>query len=71
MTQEKIADVEKAISDQDYSKYSKETIGNSYEDLHKTLSKRRALYILGVIFLYVPFVIPTILFVVSAIKSWF
>ena len=65
-----IEEVETAVADQDYSKYPKDTIANTYETLYKSLKKRRIGYIFGVVFVYVPFVIPTILFVISLVKSW-
>lgn len=41
------------------------------EELQHSLTKRICCFVAGVVFLYIPILIPTLLFVASFIKSWF
>ncbi len=66
-----ISTVDNAVATKNYEKYPKEEISEIYNKLNTKLTKRRAYFALGVVFLYIPFVIPTLLFVASLICSWF
>lgn len=62
---------EKVIETKEYGEYTAETIFNRYDELLKNLKKRKLAFSAGVVFLYIPFVIPTLLFIFSLIKSCF
>lgn len=42
-----------------------------YESLLKTLKIKRICFAIGIIFIYIPFAIPTVLFIISMIQSCF
>ena len=66
-----IKEIDKAVEDQCYDKYPKETIESKYAELQSQLTKRNWLFAGLIIFLYIPIVIPTLLFIVSNVLTWF
>ena len=66
----KINEIDEAIIEKNYNKYPENTIADKYSELKKQLIKRRVLFGIGIVCLYIPFVIPTILFIISLVKSW-
>lgn len=66
-----IAEVDNAVATKNYDKYPKDEISEIYNKLNAKFTKRKIYFALGVIFLYIPFVIPTFLFIASLICSWF
>lgn len=41
-----------------------------YEKVEQTIHKRFIIYILGIILIYIPLLIPTLLFILSCVISW-
>ena len=66
-----IKELDKAVEDQCFDKYPKETIETKYAELQSQLTKRNWLFAGLIIFLYIPIVIPTLLFIVSNVLTWF
>jgi hypothetical protein len=66
-----IKEIDNAIANQCFDKYPKETIETKYKELNSKLIKRNLLFAGLIIFLYIPIVIPTLLFIASNVLSWF
>ncbi len=67
----KIDEIDKKIESDDTTNEDNSTLFEERETLSHSLRKRMCYFITGVVFLYVPVVIPTLLFIASFIKSWF
>lgn len=66
-----IKELDKAIEDQCFDKYPEDTIETKYAELQSQLVMRNWLFAGLIVFLYVPLVIPTLLFIVSNVLTWF
>lgn len=66
-----IKELDKAVEDQCFDKYPKDTVEPKYAELQSQLTKRNWLFAGLIIFLYIPIVIPTLLFIVSNVLTWF
>ena len=66
-----IKELDLAIENQCFDKYPKETIEAKYNELHSNAVKRNIIFTVLIVFLYIPIVIPTLLFIASNVLSWF
>ena len=67
----KLDELRNTVTGSGYDKETKKIAGAQYMALLKKYSATKVCYVLGVIFLYIPFVIPTVLFIVSCVRSLF
>lgn len=58
----------KRIKSDDAENYT--NLCKEYEKVEQTIHKRFIIYILGIILIYIPLLIPTLLFILSCVMSW-
>lgn len=58
----------KQIKSDDAENYT--NLCKEYEKVEQTIHKRFIIYILGIILIYIPLLIPTLLFILSCVMSW-
>lgn len=66
-----IKEIDKAVEEQCFDKYPEDTIEPKYAELQSQLVKRNWLFAGLIVLLYIPLVIPTLLFIVSNVLTWF